>query len=1190
MKSVKNSMKRITKAIVLITILITIALPCKGSDKGRVNLLVPPKDRLDRPDLPSWVTPTPAPGFDSAPYDGQIAQQLQLLRSGDPATRVVALENLFLMRAYSVAAKVASLLNAPNPRVRAQAAITLGRIGSHAQLDLLLAAMNDDDWSVRQSAFNTVACLSGQDLPFNATGSKSTRSKQLTAWKAALATLNPDTLAQHLSTAGKNKRSWLERERLAKALWASGNSKSAVPVLVDALKPYHGKHRHTREERLYIQVCIRALGRLGGDVARDTLISLLKSPSWAVYAADALGDIPSKTTALALIKAFPPYAYQLKRALIKPSSGGWKSPEHANGHRWVSKKSPDDFDIGGGGKIWTPRTAYAIMFSLTRMDLSKPDVIRALRGIVPNLLVNMPLDHDGTFVYEVEPWETITAYLTEKAGVRQAVVNAAFNAFGFDRHVPNNLPQRDQIMFVARGLVNNTHGTLTPFASKILLALCRDKNDISYLLKLLDHKHRWVRINAAKTLMTMNAREAVEPIMQRLSKAKDDADYGYMTFDQKWNDRRWLIGYDEYSDPAPRHKEAFLQVLGRLGDSRCVPLLARYLNNGRNAIEIQHAAIHALKHLATPEALAVLKKAEGSHPLHNVRLIAREALVMNRIPPRSPIVKPKTHKLTSGVIPKGRPEAIVFIKGPIKTPNAWFFSSTREAYTQTDEGPVYRVGYNIYKLAPVAPGGTLTKLTNFPEGGKDGYVADIRVSYDGKRIIFCRMKGKKDPWWHIYEMNADGSDMRQITSGNHHDVQPNYLPDGRIVFCSTRLGGRDEYHGYLSTGLTVMNADGSDIHVIGMNCGRDHEPVVNTDGRIVFVRLEAFYSLPKLEFILESCRPDGTGLNVIYGPERRKYWMKNIAPYGSNGPGGGRPGTNGIRHRVVCVSQPQPLDGRRFIINSFRGPMIVGPERNQERIIRTDTTMAVTTPYPVDENTLLCAAGKRLGRRPTNYAPVDHGLYWMNMKDGELELIYNDPKTAEFEARPLRPRPLPRIAVTSPEVRQGRYTGKLYCASIYNTQQKDVIDRGKYVRIIEGQPEVQRHSTHTSGGKAWMNHGGLIARVLGTVPVDEQGAFAVQLPADRLFHIQVIDTDGYVVGNELNWQYVRPAETKGCVGCHEKPNSAPMGGGRFSQAFSRCLPQPGQMQYRAKNWIKRIHDEDEERKRTINSINVMGRL
>ena len=174
------------------------------------------------------------------------------------------------------------------------------------------------------------------------------------------------------------------------------------------------------------------------------------------------------------------------------------------------------------------------------------------------------------------------------------------------------------------------------------------------------------------------------------------------------------------------------------------------------------------------------------------------------------------------------------------------------------------------------------------------------------------------------------------------------------------------------------------------------------------------------------------------------------------------------------------------------------------------------------------------------------------------------------------------------------YTGRLFCSSIYNTQHQDVKDRGRYVRIVEGLPMVARHGTGINGGQGWMNHGGLTARILGAVPVAPDGSFSLELPADRLFHIQVLDCDGYVVGNELNWHYVRPGENKGCVGCHENPNTAPKSHGSFPWAAQsrpvRCLPSGGEMLYRAKNWCKWINDENEERKRTVNSLNVLGRL
>ena len=103
---------------------------------------------------------------------------------------------------------------------------------------------------------------------------------------------------------------------------------------------------------------------------------------------------------------------------------------------------------------------------------------------------------------------------------------------------------------------------------------------------------------------------------------------------------------------------------------------------------------------------------------------------------------------------------IVFIKGLKVPPNmeGWIVSAALQAYNQTDEGPTYRVGANIFKLDPPMPAGRVTPLTHF----KDGFVADLRVSYDARKLLFSRRE-QHTPWWHVFEMNADGTGLRQIT-------------------------------------------------------------------------------------------------------------------------------------------------------------------------------------------------------------------------------------------------------------------------------------------------------------------------------------------------------------------------------------------------------------------------------------------
>jgi hypothetical protein len=251
--------------------------------------------------------------------------------------------------------------------------------------------------------------------------------------------------------------------------------------------------------------------------------------------------------------------------------------------------------------------------------------------------------------------------------------------------------------------------------------------------------------------------------------------------------------------------------------------------------------------------------------------------------------------------------------------------------------------------------------------------------------------------------------------------------------------------------------------------------------------------------------------------------------------------------------------------------------------------MAVTGLFPLGGEQILCAATRRTFKK----AEVDLGLYLLNARTGELKLVYNDPLTAEFEPRPLMARTVP--PVLSESARSESFTGRLLCSSARTSQEALTRERGKLLRIVEGQPIPSRHHTHTnSAGEAWKNHVGTNARVLGTVPLAADGSFFVEVPADRLIHCQVLDTDRNVVGNQLIWMYARPGETKSCIGCHEIPDTSPP----LAQGFAasarveplRCLPTGGEFTYRAKVWQKgSLRPETEERTRTVQAINLLGR-
>ena len=922
--------------------------------------------------------------------------------------------------------------------------------------------------------------------------------------------------------------------------------------------------------RPMIRAAIRALGRLRHEDGFEALTGLLDNPMWARYAADALGDYSDHRAVPLLMAAYPRYAKRLDG----------KDPPHL----------PRDDKMGFPSEDRMLQTPYAFAFALCRLPLDDARDRAALRQIAPLVMANLPGDHDTFMLYEPEVGHLLTRHLMEMSGLRQAACEHAFERLGQPRRMPKPTDDPRWPVFEAYRM------------SSWLPAVCTEQRDLPRLVALLEHKEGWVRINAAKTLAWLGDRRAIEPIATALSEAKAEADYGYNgTFKNA-----------EYDDPAPRWREALIRALGLLEAHEQTNQIAHILNDERSVLEVRHAAAEALADLGSEKGLVALRKAALDHSFHSVRHVARDAFQVrgeSRAESRESRKEPGEQTQVGAGLPNRTENrdktsvsgsqlstldsplssgsslsAIVFIKGSNNIPNTigtveqadrW-----RQTYVVTDSGPVYRPGRNLYVLRPPRPDGEVTPLTTFP----DGYVGEPELSWDASHVIFTH-RGQDDPWWHIYRINVDGSGLEQLTDGPYHDVGPAYLPDGRIVFATSRNGNRDEYHGYPCTALWVMNPDGGDRHPIATNIGRDNEPTMLHDGRIVFSRLEVFYSRNKTELTVHAARPDGTQDVVLYGPERRAFWQRQYRE-GPRGPG--EAGNAPLTHRVLRISQPQPMpDGRNIIVATPGGLALIGLRRDSETIVTPDNKLrAFTTPFALPDGHVLCASTLKAHDRKE----VDLGVYMLDPTTKKLELLYNDPATADFEPRPILARRRPPILPT--KTQSQAYSGRFVCSSVFATQEKEVQQRGRLVRLIEGVPVVGRHSTHTNAWPVWKNHGGTFARVLGTTPLAPDGSFYVEVPADRLLHFQVLDSDRRVVGNQLTWIYPRPGETKSCVGCHENPHAtpranAPLAAQHLPMSF---LPRGDEFRYRAKAWFKgHLPPEIEERTRTVRAVNLLAR-
>jgi Hydrazine synthase alpha subunit middle domain/WD40-like Beta Propeller Repeat len=188
-------------------------------------------------------------------------------------------------------------------------------------------------------------------------------------------------------------------------------------------------------------------------------------------------------------------------------------------------------------------------------------------------------------------------------------------------------------------------------------------------------------------------------------------------------------------------------------------------------------------------------------------------------------------------------------------------------------------GGDLYIREKSSPSAPETNVTGSYTQGQ-GDVSDPEVSYDGTKLLFS-MRGPNDARWSIWEYDIARTQLSAIpcdAAVQGDDVDPAYLPDGRIVFASNRQEGTrrqmaaqgitpytyvDEYEREATTALHVMDGDGTNCHQISFNQSHDRNPTVLRTGEIMFSRWDHVGG--RNQFTVFKVNPDGTNLFVVYG-------------------------------------------------------------------------------------------------------------------------------------------------------------------------------------------------------------------------------------------------------------------------------------------------------------------------------------
>ncbi|MEX0321898.1 MAG: hypothetical protein AB3N63_07040 [Puniceicoccaceae bacterium] len=457
-------------------------------------------------------------------------------------------------------------------------------------------------------------------------------------------------------------------------------------------------------------------------------------------------------------------------------------------------------------------------------------------------------------------------------------------------------------------------------------------------------------------------------------------------------------------------------------------------------------------------------------------------------------------------------------------------------------------------------------LADVPEG----IVRDADVSFDGKKVLFSMRHSKADDY-HLYEIDVDGGNLRQLTFGSMiSDVDPIYMPDGKILFSSTRDPKFCQCNRHISLNMFTMEPDGANILQVSGNDLADFHSSLMPDGRVLYSRWEYVDRHFGPSLGLWTSNPDGT---------RHALFMGNNAwSPGFMGDARVIPGTD----KVVCiygachdlpwgamavVDRSKGLEGTAPIVHMWpeAGLEMVSPDddaynKSMEHKNAIDNFRKLETryedPYPVhdvangDGGGHFFMVSKAIGKAtPSNggKAVGRMGIFLTDVFGNEI-LVYEckGEELGAFGAVPIaarnRPPAIPHV------VDHSKDHGFLYVNDVYLGTDDEMasVEKGsiKYLRIIEAPPR-----TTFNEGPVWNVDAAQVTamnwnltnnkRILGDVPVEKDGSAFFKLPADTFVQIHALDEEKQMIQAMRSGTIVRPGETQGCIGCHENRLSAP---------------------------------------------------
>ncbi|MHB8901854.1 MAG: HzsA-related protein, partial [Thermoguttaceae bacterium] len=457
----------------------------------------------------------------------------------------------------------------------------------------------------------------------------------------------------------------------------------------------------------------------------------------------------------------------------------------------------------------------------------------------------------------------------------------------------------------------------------------------------------------------------------------------------------------------------------------------------------------------------------------------------------------------------------------------------------------------------------------------EGAVCYPNLSWDARTLVFSMRDNFETDSYYLHTMDMATRRFRQITHPlvkdgkplHVADCEPAFLPDGRIVFTSTRDIHISDCWYRAGGNIYCCDADGRNIRRLTCDQLMTNNPGVLEDGRVVFTRWEYNDRSALFTHPLVCMNPDGTAQTEYYGNNS----MFPAAILHARGVPGSHKAIALIAGHHSIYKGKLGLVDRELGIQAGKGIEFVNtrldgrPGREPADFIRPEPAdpskpyldlkvdvfgqfgPQYSHPCPFDEDNYLCSFCPEGYLPPFGPFNPPLGVYYMTA-GGIRELLAFDDWQSTGQAVPVMARKAPpvRASLVNLQDNFGVYT----LQDVYEGPGLAGVPRGtaRKLRIVALEYRVARMGYGQNGGECEtglcqtpisLNSGSWdVKHVLGEVDIEADGSCAFEVPAHTPVYFQVLDARGYTIQSMRSWSTLQNGERFSCIGCHENKTDA----------------------------------------------------